>query len=229
MKNKKNCFFNNIMKYIPFIIMGVLITVVAFNFQDLTVESILRLTPDRLYLAALVFMSLYALKSIAVVIPLALLYVAVGRTFPVPLAVIVNLAGLAIGSTIPYLIGRFSGKELVDSLTIRYPKAEKISELKKENEFIFTFLLRIVSIIPYDIGSIVLGSFKVKYLKFILISLMIKLPGIIAQTFLGATSQNVSSFGFWISLTASVLITLGYYAFYRWYSLHLSKRTVMAN
>lgn len=229
MKNNNNCFLKNIIKYFPFVVMGVLVTVVALNFQDLTVESILRLTPEKLYLAALVFIGLYALKSLAVVIPLALLYVAVGRTFPVPVAIMVNLAGLALGTTIPYLIGRFSGKELVDSLTIRYPKVEKISALKKENEFIFIFLLRIVSIIPYDIGSIVLGSFKVKYWRFILISLMIKLPGIVAQTFLGATSQNVGSIGFWISVAATVLITLGYYVFYRWYAGHLSKRTIMAN
>ncbi|MDP3386501.1 MAG: VTT domain-containing protein [Eubacteriales bacterium] len=229
MKNQKNHVLKKNIKYLPFVLMGVLIAIVAFNFQDFTVESILRFTPEGFYLAVLVFMGLYTLKSLAVVIPLALLYVAVGRTFPVPIAIMVNLGGLAIGSTIPYLIGRFSGKELVDSLTIRYPKAERINTLKNENEWIFTFIIRILSIIPYDIGSIVLGSFKVNYLRFIFISLMIKLPGIVAQTFLGATSQNIGSIGFWISLTASVLITMGYYAFYRWYSQNMTKRSVPVN
>ena len=226
MKNRKDYFFRNIIKYMPFILMGVLITIVAFNFQDFTVERIIRLTPEAFYLAVLVFMGLFALKSLAIVIPLALLYVAVGRTFPVPIAILVNFGGLAIGSTIPYLIGRFSGKELVESLTVRYPKVERINTLKKENEWVFTFIIRIVSFIPYDIGSIAMGSFKVKYWRFILISLMIKLPGIVAQTFLGATSQNVGSYGFWISIAATVLITLGYYLFYRWYSGNLSRRSL---
>lgn len=226
MKKGHDRFLESIFKYMPFVVMLSIIAISILNFKNVTVESILKFTPDRLYLAALVFMGLYMLKSLSVVIPLVLLYVAVGRTFPIPVAILVNAVGLTIGSTISYLIGRFSGQDLVNNLIIRYPKAERISVLRKENEWIFTFILRIVNIIPYDIGSIVLGSFRIKYRRFILISLMTKLPGIIAQTFLGATSQNMGSIGFWASISATVLITLGYYMIYRWYSGNNTKKSI---
>ncbi|MCD8088483.1 MAG: hypothetical protein LUE22_07850 [Oscillospiraceae bacterium] len=89
-----------------------LIALIAFLLfgNDVTVDTILSFTPENLWLAALVFMGLYAVKSVVVVIYLKLLYVAAGLAFPLPVALAVNIVGTALEMTLPYLFGRSRGQ-----------------------------------------------------------------------------------------------------------------------
>ncbi|MCD7845009.1 MAG: hypothetical protein LUG57_03990, partial [Oscillospiraceae bacterium] len=72
--------------------------------EGVTVDTILSFTPENLWLAALVFMALYAVKSVVVVIYLKLLYIAAGLVFPLPIALAVNVVGTALEMTLPYLL-----------------------------------------------------------------------------------------------------------------------------
>lgn len=77
MKNKK--------KLIPIaaiIIMGIVFTVIVKKSgQPLSVNTILRYTPENTILAAGILLLLFALKSLTVVFPLSILYLASGILF----------------------------------------------------------------------------------------------------------------------------------------------------
>ena len=109
MKNKK--------KLIPIaaiVLMGIVFTVIVKNSSEpLSVNTILRYTPENAMLAAMIVLLLFALKSLTIVFPLSILYLASGILFQPVIAVLISTAGLAITITIPYWIGRYSGKQIV--------------------------------------------------------------------------------------------------------------------
>ncbi len=96
----------NIKRLIPIIaiiIMGIILTVaVKKSGETLSVNTILRYTPQSTVLAAIIILSFFALKSLTVVFPLSILYLASGILFQPWVAVLISTAGLAITITIPY-------------------------------------------------------------------------------------------------------------------------------
>ena len=109
MKNKK--------KLIPIaaiVIMGLVFMAVLKNSKEpLSVNTILRYTPENTVLATGILFLLFALKSLTVVFPLSILYLTSGIIFRPIAAVLVSTIGLAITITIPFWIGKESGKQVV--------------------------------------------------------------------------------------------------------------------
>ena len=121
MKNKKR-----LIPIAAIIIMGTVFTVIVKKSgKPLSVNTILRYTPENAILAAGIVLLLFALKSLTVVFPLSVLYLASGILFQPVIAILVSTAGLAITITIPYQIGKYSGKQAVQEICQKYPKAGK--------------------------------------------------------------------------------------------------------
>ena len=107
-------------KIIPVIaicIIGIMLTVIVKKSgHPLTVDTILEYTPDNTLLAIVVMLTFFALKSLTVVLPLSVLYLTCGMMFSPFSALLVSTAGLAVTITIPYLIGKYAGKQTVKSI-----------------------------------------------------------------------------------------------------------------
>ena len=114
-----------IFKIVPFAVILICCILYARSGGEIKVEQILAYTPDNALLAALALIGLYAVKSLSVVFPLLVLYISAGVLFSAPIAILVNTAGLLVCLSVPYWIGRFSGKELVEKLTARPRNREK--------------------------------------------------------------------------------------------------------
>lgn len=100
--------------------------------------------------------------------PLSILYLASGILFSPTLAVLVSTAGLAVAITIPYWLGRFSGKHIADEIFEKYPKAGQIAAFQTENTFFACFITRIVGFLPGDIVSLYFGACKTPYSIYLL-------------------------------------------------------------
>lgn len=108
--------------------------------------------------------------------------------------------------TIPYFIGRFSGKDYVDKLIDKYPKVKKIDNIKGKNQWVFVFIVKILGFIPNDVSSIVLGSFNTNYKVFILSSVLAKTPMMLAKTLAGASINQSGSLGIIIGIIIAILV-----------------------
>lgn len=51
----------------------------------------------------------------------------------------ISTVGLSVSITIPYCLGKCSGKQITEEIFQKYPKAKKLSEYQKQNTF-FTLL-----------------------------------------------------------------------------------------
>ena len=64
-------------------------------------------------------------------------------------------------------IGRKMGSQAAGYVVEKYPKAKPLNKLRAENDFIFTFFVRIIGRLPSDIVSMYMGAIGVKYQKYL--------------------------------------------------------------
>lgn len=191
------------------LIVGAFMVLVAGSGQPLTVDTILRYTPESELFAVGILFTFFALKSLTVVFPLTILYMASGIIFEPTKAVLVSTIGLAITITIPYLIGRYAGVDAVHEICRKYPKARMVSEYMEHNVSFACFITRFVGFLPGDIVSLYFGACEVAYPNYLMNGIFGSLLSITADTLLGDKLSDPSSKAFIIILTCRIAVTVG--------------------
>lgn len=133
---------DNIRKYLPAVLLLVLLLFCIRYREDLSVEKILRYTPKKPVKAALLMLVFYAVKSVSFVFPIAVLQLAVGHLFSTGTALLVNFLGRAVTLALPYWMGRFSGSSMVENLTSKYPKLKTVVDYQNGNPLYISFYER---------------------------------------------------------------------------------------
>ena len=83
-----------------------------------------------------------------------------------------------------------------------------IHEIRSENDFFFSFLIRIAGRLPSDPVSMYMGATNTNYPAYLFGSLLGMLPGAIAITILGTSITDIRSPLFKIAVAAEILITI---------------------
>jgi len=198
-------------KIIPVIaicIIGIMLTVIVKKSgHPLTVDTILEYTPDNTLLAIVVMLTFFALKSLTVVLPLSVLYFACGMMFSPFSALLVSTAGLAVTITIPYLIGKYAGKQTVKCICEKYPKAAQVAVYQQKNNFFACFITRIVGFLPGDIVSLYFGACDAPYAEYLAAGIAGSMLSIVTTTLLGEKINNPFSVEFLIILLCRVAVS----------------------
>lgn len=190
------------------LIWGIIIIFCALNTDKVTAEGIAGITPKAFVPAMFVFSLLFALKSLSVVIPSAVLYAAAGLMFPLWQALIINTVGSVVMFMLPYYIGIRGGNDAVERISAKYPRTAVIKKLRKNNDFLFVLIIRLNGILSYDVVSMYMGAVKVRAFQYYTASLLGSLPYIALFTVLGMSADDPSSPEFIISLAAQGIITV---------------------
>lgn len=170
---------------------------------ELTVENILNYQPEKPVLAVAVMLGLYLLKSVDFILYSPILYAASGIMFPLPFALLLNMTGVAIMATTPYLIGRSLGPPVIGYLRNKYPKLQIMERLHLCRDTVAAFLLRMLGL-PLIPVSLYLGAVEFPYGKYLLGSILGLLPVTICATVLGTTADTPDSPAFWIALGVQI-------------------------
>ena len=182
-------------KYIKLVPLGItllIIIVCAVLLSGHDFHDIISYTPDNRFLAALVIILLFGVKSLSVVFPLTALFVAAGIMYPFPIACLSNLAGLTVCFSVPYFVGKFSGSEIIDKLSQKYPKVNKIVNYSHHNNMFASYMSRAVVIVPGDLVSLIHGALRTPYKPYIAGSLLGVLPEMLVQTYVGGQLDNLT-------------------------------------
>ena len=166
------------------------------------------MTPANSFLAALVMLALFALKSVSFVIYGSLLYAASGILFSLPAAVAVNPLGMVIMSTVPYLIGEKAGAEKVRQIVERHPRAAMLQDMQRRNDFFFCFFIRLIGFLPSDLIGAYMGASGIRYLPYITGSLLGMLSNMITFPLMGMNIRNILSPEFLIAAGIQIGLTL---------------------
>lgn len=183
-----------------------LILFCLLRLDQFSVEGIVQLAPENRWLAAAAMLVLFALKSVSVVVYGGLLYAASGLLFPIPAAIAVNLAGSFIMASVPYFLGKRAGSAAVETILDKYPKTAVIRRLRGDNDFLFSYLARMVRL-PSDVVSLFMGAAGVGYRGYLPGSLLGLLPGAVLYPVIGMSIRDVRSPAFILSVGAQIAYT----------------------
>ena len=190
-----------------------------YDRNPITAEQLMDWQPQNLFLAALLLLMFFAVKSVLVFVPILIPQILVGHLYPGYAAFGLNLLGLVVVMSVPHAIGRRLGGERLSSILQRYPKLEGVLKLQQENELALSFMLRACAVPPADIVTMYLGASGMPLHINVLGGVLGALPAMVMTTFLGANIQDPSSPAFWQALGLNVgwivLSALGFWLFHK--------------
>ncbi len=138
------------------------------------------------FTVALIVIAFSVVKSFALIFPPAVIYAVSGIFFDnYFVAVLVNLIATALSLVLPYFLGRFTGRGMVESLKRRFPKIGKLDQFAGENEFALVFVVKASGMLPCDLSSLLFGAIDLPFPKYFLAANLGMLPLNILWTLLG--------------------------------------------
>lgn len=194
-------------KSLPIIIAIIGIILFIIYGRGMTVDKILNYTPENQLMTAIFILIMFLCKSLTVMFPVAVIYVVTGILFTPFVAILINILGISISFAYSYWIGYMSEGNIREQLMIRYKKLEKVDTLMKNNEWVATFIVRIVGIVPLDMVSMFLGSMKLSFSKYMTASILGALPILVTTTLIGITVRDPFSMEFIFSILFRISIS----------------------
>lgn len=195
--------------FAPFAMILVCAVLYFTVFRNVTAEQLLRYTPENIWLAAIVIIGMFSLKSLTFFFPMLVIVTACGSAAPnIWSALLINTIGIFCMMNIPYCIGRFAQREFVEGFIAKHKKMQTVRDIKMSNELFFILFLRIINCLPYDVVSMFLGSTGTGWKNYIAGSMLGTLPGMILSTVMGLYMDDPLSAGFIISTALNVFISI---------------------
>ena len=158
----KGTWRNKYVKFLPPLTVLVLLFIVISLSRGISLDGVLACEPKALTIAALTVICIYGVKTALVFFPVMAIYIGVSLMFPPILAIVVNMCGLILSTTLSYWTGKVWGQGLVQRLSVRYEKVSERTGFGEDNSVFLSFATRMVSVLPIDVVSMVLGASGIK-------------------------------------------------------------------
>ena len=166
---------------------------------DMTAKELANYKPENPFVACLMMLGLFTLKSVDFLMHSGVLYAADGIMFSLPVALLLNLVGIVITVTPSYFIGRLWGPSVLETLYRKYPKLRVFTEHKEGGSLANAVLLRTVGL-PIQIGSVYMGAANYRFGRFLAGSVLGLLPVMIPYTIMGESVGTRGSAAFIVAL-----------------------------
>ncbi len=136
---------------------------------------------------ALIIIGFTVIKSFALIFPPAVIFVVSGLFFEhLWTAWLVNLIATAASLILPYYLGKFTSKGMMDTLKARFPKIKKIDDFAETNDFAVVFVFKAAGLLPCDLTSLIFGAMNMPFWRYFLAANLGMLPLNLLWTLLGA-------------------------------------------
>ncbi|MHC1694239.1 MAG: TVP38/TMEM64 family protein [Eubacteriales bacterium] len=174
-------------------------------------------------LSFLLLAGIYLLKVFVWFIPLNALYIGAGILFPPAEAVILTFLFLFAELSLGYYMGRKLGEDSVRRAMEKYKYSNKLLELTDKNTTMSCFLLRMLPGPPVDITNLFFGSLGIKFVPYVLSSILGLTPGMLPFVFMGKAASDPLSPQFLIPFTIGMAVGILSFALY-YFILRRQKR-----
>lgn len=153
---------------------------VLMNKFDINIENAAQLSTyikGGTLTVALIIIAFTVVKSFALVFPPAVIFAVSGLLIDnLWVAVLVNFIGVALSVILPYYLGRFTGKDMLDTLKKKFPKIKKLDDFAGKNEFMVVYVVKASGVIPSDLMNVVYGAMNINFMKYFIASNIGMLP-----------------------------------------------------
>ena len=175
-KANKNAGLVKVLQILSFVFMLTMLVLclVFLSKNDISVSNVDALTQ---YLTggtltvALIMIAFSVVKSFSLVFPPAVLFVLSGIVFDDLLtAILVNCVATACSLILPYFLGRFMGKDMVNTLKKRFKAINKLDSFTDANSFAVVFVFKAGGLMPSDLSSLIFGAMNIPFGKYFIAS-----------------------------------------------------------
>lgn len=129
------------------------------------------------FTVGLIIIAFTVIKSFALVFPPAVIFAVSGLLIDnLWVAILINFIGVALSVILPYYLGRFTGKDMLDTLKEKFPKIKKLDDFAGKNEFMVVYVVKASGVIPSDLMNVVYGAMNINFMKYFIASNIGMLP-----------------------------------------------------
>ena len=129
------------------------------------------------FTVGLIIIAFTVIKSFALVFPPAVIFAVLGLLIDnLWVAILINFIGVALSVILPYYLGRFTGKDMLDTLKEKFPKIKKLDDFAGKNEFMVVYVVKASGVIPSDLMNVVYGAMNINFMKYFIASNIGMLP-----------------------------------------------------
>lgn len=178
---------NKLKKYLPICVMAVIVVAAGIFILvhgNITVDELLAYTPKNQWLAVLIILAAYALKSQTVFVLFGVIATASGIIFELPLALLVNVLGTFICITIPYCTGHSTDGAVLEKVEKKNPRIIEIYSNNSDSLFLIVLVMRSMNL-PSDLLGLFFGAINVPFGTYAAASMLGMLPSVCLYTALG--------------------------------------------
>ncbi len=166
------------------------------------------------------------IKSFALIFPPAVLFALSGLLFEnIWIAMLVNIIATASSLSLPYFLGRFTGKPMFDTLKNRFPKISKLDDFAGENEFAFVLIMKVSGLLASDLSSLIFGTLNIPYKKYMVAANLGLLPLNILWTLLGAKGDLSNPYSFLYILPIIIFAVVSFVGMKRYSNKKAAKQS----
>ena len=152
-------------------------------------DALLDLADKHPIQAPLVFVATYLLLGIFGLPGSTVLNVSAGLLFDFWKGLLLVILGSTLASTLAFFCFRYLFRDYVDSIVrSRFPKVEE--NLEREGAY-FVFAMRLFPVIPYSLTNMVLAVSPVRFVTYLLVSLLALLPRYVLYVYSGDNLGDV--------------------------------------
>ncbi|NLY70173.1 MAG: TVP38/TMEM64 family protein [Clostridiales bacterium] len=202
-----------------YIIIGIILVpifiVLAYNFLKLAIDNMVIPTGKSPFIAFIILLGLYCLKSVIMIIPLILLYIAAGIIFQTEIAILISYCCLAVESTIGFLLGKKLGHKRIERIISKNKHLSLMFKFSRSNNLLTVIVLRLIPGPPFDLCSMFIGASGIDYLSFIAGTLIAVTPGMIPVILMGTAITNPLSLNFIIPLLIKIAVVLSIILYFK--------------
>lgn len=192
------------------LIVGAIYAVFRFTpleLADFTPERVKEFVLGFGYFAPIVFIILYGLRGVIVVIPVLVMSLTSGLVFGVFWGWILNVSGAMVGSCLSFLVSRYFGRDVVESLPLlKIDSFKNFDERAAENGFKVVLFMRLIPLFQYDAVNFGSGLSKIRFRDYALATFFGMLPGGFITNYFGSSLDNLKSPKFIIALSLFILM-----------------------
>lgn len=139
----------------------------------------------------LAFVGGYGVATL-ILVPVALLAIAAGAIFGVPLGMLCVLLGAALGASLAFVAARHVVRRLVESYVAKHPRLMAIDRAVETEGARIVFLLRLSPLLPFVLLNYVLGISRVRYRDY-MAGLVGIIPTVAMYVYAGKVAGDLAS------------------------------------
>ena len=213
----KNSNLFKIIFMIAFVVIGI------FIFKRISPATIRHIIQTHKY-AEVIFVLMWVFLPMFM-FPVAILALAGGMGFGLIKGSILTFIGASLNLSLTFLLSRYLFREPVQKFLFkRYPESKEIIFANQKRLRISLILARLIPLIPYTVENYAFSLTDIDFFEYLVISLVLILPGTIIYNNVGDKSISPNSPDFIISIVLLIILVFGTAIFGRWYNQRDKKK-----